>query len=193
MAAKKEKIGVEMLVEARMDPRSSAKVIKDAADLHKKLSRLKLDWTDVAKKSSASLNRLKDISAAASAFSGKLSSAANASYKELSKLSEKLEDAHDQASKFERQLSKARTPGAKKEAAAGLGAAQKQIVSLNKQISDHKKAGSQYGRELYKVIKAQRTFRSGLEKTAKYTGSDLLKSMGYDPLPAWAEPCASAL
>jgi len=179
--AKKEQIGVEMLVQFRADPRSAAKIIKDTADVQKKvskqLSKLKLDLGQVAKQSNVSLGHIKDISTAASAFSKQLSHGAQTWAKSLGDLGDQLEDAHEKAAQFEKQLSKARTPGAKREAASNLGAVQKQIVGLNKQIAEHRKTGQQYGRELGKIVRAQRDFRVGLEKTAKYTGSNFLRDV----------------
>lgn len=180
-AAKREQIGVEMLVQPRIDPRATAKVIKEASNVQKKLSkqlsRIKVDFGQVAKQSGASLRQIKDISAAASSFSKQLSEGTKTWAKGLSDLGDQLEDAHEKAAQFEKQLTKARTPGAKREAAAGLGAVQKQIVGLNKQIADHRKVGGRYDSEIKKTIKSQVEARRSMEEMASYTGTRFAKDL----------------
>lgn len=172
--ATREQISLKMLVQPEMDQKAASRAIKDAQSLHKKLSKLKVDWSDISKASGKSIKELRNITSAAENFSKSLSKGAQASFKEFAALGDQLEKAHDDAARLSDQLKRAKGVGAKKEAAAGLGAVQKQIAGLNKQIAQHKDANKGYKNELAGVIKSQRAYRVSLEKAASYTGKNML-------------------
>ena len=166
-----------MLVQPELDKRMSAKALKDTENLYKKLSKVKLNWSQLSKESVKNVKQLRDIADAAEAFSTKLSQGAKKSFKELSKLGDELEEAQEKASEFRDQMNRAKTASGKKHAAAGLASAQKQIMGLNKQIKDHKEISKSYGKELTSVIRAQKNYKKSLEKAANYSGKNFLEDV----------------
>lgn len=176
-SAKKEKIGVDMLVQPRLDPKAVSKLERDTTDLYKKLSKIKVTWNQVTKSSTESLGEIHKISTAASAFAGSLSDAAKSSFKELSKLGDKLEEAHNKAASLGKEIGKAKTPGARKSAATELGATKKTIIGLNKEVDTYRKTNHKYEGELEKTIKSQKKFQTGLDKMKEYTSMSFMKDI----------------
>lgn len=174
MAARREKLGIEFLLQPKLDQKATSSAIKD---LNKQLASMKTNWNSISKASNQSIKELKNITSAAEAFSSKLSEGAKSSFKEFAKLSDQLEKAHGEASELQKRMAKAKSPGAKREAGGQLASVQKQIFSLNKQISSNKEASKGYNRELVKVVKAQKDYKSSLEKAASYTGKHMLNDI----------------
>jgi len=170
MPARREKIGVTVPVRMEVDERS-------AAEVRKKLSRMKADWKEVSKASKLSVKEIKNITTAAEAFSSKLSKGAQASFKEFAKLGDELDDARQKAAALRDQMMRTKGAAAKKSVGAEFEAVKKQIVGLNKQIAAQKKSSKGYGSELKSVIKAQRRYRASLEKAASYTGKNMLSDI----------------
>lgn len=174
MAARREKLGIEFLLQPKLDQKATSSAIKD---LNKQLASMKTNWNSISKASSQSIKELKNITSAAEAFSNKLSAGAKSSFKEFAKLSDQLEKAHGEAAELQKRMSKAKSPGAKREVGGQFAAVQKQIIGLNKQISSNKSASQGYNRELVKVVRAQKEYKNSLEKAASYTGKHMLSDI----------------
>lgn len=172
----KEKIGVEMLVQPKLDARETARFVKDWKAIQKEAASTQMDYKALSKSSESILKKIKGISASAALFSRELSGAAKASFQELSKLGKELEGAQKKASDLKKRYESAGSKEEKSAAAAEMGAVEKHIAGLTKQINDHRKVNRQYGTEVKNVIKAQKAYQAELKRSAQYTG----KNFGHD-------------
>jgi len=168
-------IGIPVVVTPKVDERSSVEVLK-------KLSKLKASWTEVSQSSRISLKEIKEISSATANFGKVLSNSAKSSMKELGALGDQLHHALTEAEALSEAMRKAKTPEEKEKISEELKQVSDSVLSLNKQIEDHRKIGQKYGQELKDVVKSQKKFREGLEKSADYSKKDafkdILKSLG---------------
>lgn len=175
MPAQREKVGVEMLIQPRLDPRAASEAMKEAKAIQRKLSAMKVDWRDLSRHSASNLRNIRDVATAASSMAKDLSSAARMSFKELAALGKELEAAKRKAEELKKRYAAAKTPKEKEAAAAGMEEAGKRVLDLNKQILEHRKSSRQYGTELKQVIKAQKDYQDTLKKAASYTGKNFSK------------------
>jgi uncharacterized protein YihD (DUF1040 family) len=177
VAATREKIGIDMLVQPKLDPRATSKVVRDTTSLHKKLSALKVDWNAIAKQSSRSVQELRGISTASTAFAKNLSKATRSSLKNLVALGDELSDAQARAGQLRDEMARTKSPSQRKQLSGDLSSVSKTITGLNKQINLHKGLDKKHLSELKEVVRAQRNFRMGLESAARYGGKDFLKDI----------------
>lgn len=166
-----------MLIQPKLDPKAASQAMKDAKDLHRKMTAMKVDWKDISKHSLSSIRSIKGVSTAASQFTKELSSAARSSFKKLSELGKQLEDARKKAEDLKKKYNDAKSPTEKKAVQGKLSGAKKDILGLEKQFVDLRKGNKQYLGELQNVIKAQKQYQDTLKKAAGYTGKNFSKEM----------------
>ncbi len=179
MATQREKVSVEMLVQPKLDPKAVSSAMREAKDLQRKLSSMKVDWKSVSKHSAATLRSVNDVSTAASAFAKDLSMAAKMSFKELNELGKQIGAAAKKAEGLKQKYASAKSPADKKQAASELNAVSKEMLELTQQVNHYRKSNKVFGDELQKVSKAQVAYRKSLQTSAKYTGKNFSRDMGH--------------
>jgi hypothetical protein len=177
MPARREEVGVRMLIQPEVDPAASAKALKSATDLYKKVARMKVEFAGVAKASTRTLREIQGITRAAGEFSKKLGSAAQESFKKLQGLGNQLEDAHAQAEALEQSYRSAKGAKAKGQIQQAQAQQLKVIQDLNKQIDEQRKSSKEYGAQLNKIVQKQRGYQKTLESAAKFGPGDMFKGI----------------
>lgn len=93
-----EKIGVEMMVQPTLDQKAAKQVIKDANDLRKQLSAMKVDWSSISKQAGNMVSELKKISTSSSDFAKQLKKSTSSAVEEIRALEASLKGAASSAS-----------------------------------------------------------------------------------------------
>lgn len=167
------KVSLKMMMTPVFDEKAGKKAIRDATELHKRLSAMKVDFKEVSRQSSNNIKQINDMAKAANIFSSRLSKGAQASYKHIQTLGKELEDATKEAEILQKMYKSARTKGAKSNIEKLQNAQAQRISSLNKQIDSTRSGFQKYGDELKRVQKTQQGYHRKIEQLSKFSGKDM--------------------
>ncbi len=177
MATKRETVGIDFSVKAKLDRKSTADVIREIAKLRKEIKPVDASFNDVVRSSKANVKNLKDISSASKLFSSRLSKAAKENVTEFKKMGKELHDLFEQAAELEVALKGASDEASKAKITKNMKELETRIGKTNKDLVQYQKLNGKSFRELKKTTEQQTKYEKNLKNMASFTPKDAIKGI----------------